>query len=147
MISYLKRGESLALPPGGFEEATLTSLKKDRVFIRKRTGFIRLCLQYGVAVKPVFVFGEKDLYWNIQGGWSWRLTLNRYGFPTILTWGCSWLPLLPKRNAPLFIAVGQEIALPRIENPTKDQVKLWHDKYVTALEKLYDGNKEQAYGS
>ncbi|KAL3915383.1 MAG: hypothetical protein SGILL_005683 [Bacillariaceae sp.] len=146
MITYLKEGESLALLPGGFEEATLTCMQQDRVFIKKRTGFIRLCLQHGVAVRPVFVFGEKDCYWNVQGGWDWRLTLNRYGIPTILTWGRWWIPLLPKKDASLFIAVGNAINLPRIENPSKEQVKQWHDKYVTALTRLYDDNKDEAYG-
>lgn len=147
MISYLKQGESLALLPGGFEEATLTCMQQDRVFIRKRTGFVRLCLQHGIAVRPVFVFGEKDCYWNIQGGWRWRLALNRYGLPTILTWGCSWIPLLPKRNVSLLIAVGEAIDVPLIEHPTKEQVKQWHDRYVAALARLYEQNKEKAYGS
>ena len=36
MNAYLKNGEDCALPPGGFEEATLTSTSQDRVFIKKR---------------------------------------------------------------------------------------------------------------
>ena len=35
MNSYLKKGEDCALPPGGFEEATLASTSQDRVFIKK----------------------------------------------------------------------------------------------------------------
>lgn len=147
MVSYMKQGESLALPPGGFEEATLTSLHQDRVFIRKRTGFIRLCLKCGVAVQPVFVFGEKDCYWNIQGGWKLRLALNRIGIPTIISWGCSWLPLLPKTNASLYIAIGEPMILPTIDDPSKEQVKIWHEKYIAALTKLYETHKEEAYGS
>ncbi|KAG7354978.1 diacylglycerol acyltransferase [Nitzschia inconspicua] len=147
MISYLKLGESLALLPGGFEDATLTSLHHDRIFIRKRTGFIRLCLKFGVAVRPVYVFGEKDCYWNIQGGWKWRLALNRCSIPAALPWGWSWIPLLPKKNAALYIVLGEPIMLPQIDDPSKDQVYLWHEKYMAALIKLYETHKDTAYGS
>jgi hypothetical protein len=147
MRSYLREGQSVALLPGGFEEATITCLHQDRVYLRHRTGFIRLCLGGGVPVRPVFVFGEKDCYWNIPGGWKWRLALNRYGLPTILAWGCWWLPLLPKPNVALYIAVGEPLILPEIDNPSKDQVQQWHDKYVAALIKLYETHKEHAYGA
>lgn len=146
MISYMKEKSSLALPPGGFEEATLTSLEKDRVFIKRRTGFIRLCLKFGIQVRPVYVFGEKSCYWNIQGKISQRLALNRYGLPTILTWGHHMLPLVPKEGVDLRIVVGAPLVLPMIENPTQQDVKVWHDKYMLALAKLFNDHKEQAYG-
>ena len=142
MQSYLQRGESVALPPGGFEEATLSCTTQDRVFIRKRTGFIRLCLQYGVRVRPVYVFGEKDCYWNIQGCFRQRLAVNRYGIPTIVPWGCAWCPLLPRRNVPLHIVVGPPITMPHIRHPSPQDVQKWHATYIVALQKLFDEHKE-----
>lgn len=145
MNSYLKAGEDVALPPGGFEEATLTSTAQDRVFIKKRYGFVRLCLKYGVAIRPVYAFGEGSLFNNIQGLWNTRLALNRFGLPTILVWGRWFFPLLPKKKK-LFIVVGRTIVLPRIENPTKEEVALWHNKYIAELRRIYDDYKEEAYG-
>ena len=101
MNRYLQQGESLALPIGGIEEATISSLNHDRVFIQRRTGFIKLCLQYGVAIRPIYVFGEKDCYWNIQGLWKLRLLLNRYGLPTIFAWGCPWIPSVAQIKCPI----------------------------------------------
>ena len=139
----------MALPPGGFEEATLSCVTQDRVFIKKRTGFIRLCLQYGYAVRPVYCFGEKSLYWNIQGLEQFRLALNRYGIPTILAWGQALIPVLPKRNVNLHIVVGAPIGpnMPRIANPTKTDVDKWHAVYVSELVKLFEEHKEAAYGA
>jgi hypothetical protein len=113
VVAYMKQEELLASSPRGFEEGTLTCMHQDCVFIQKQTGFIRLCLQCRVAVGPLLVFGKNDYYWNIQGGWSWnwRLALNRCDLPTILAWDCSCIPLLPKRNTPLLIAVGETINL------------------------------------
>lgn len=146
MIQYLEKGEHLALLPGGFEEATLTSATKDRVFIKKRHGFIRLCLKYGVAVKPVYVFGEKSLFSNIQGMYKFRLGLNRLGIPAILIWGNMFFPLLPKWNKSLYIVVGSPLVLPKISNPSKEEIALWHGKYIDALTKLFEEHKEYAYG-
>ena len=146
MSSYLRAGEDVALPPGGFEEATLTSTFQDRVFIKKRYGFVRLCLKYGVAIRPVYAFGEGHLFSNVQGFWNERLALNRFGLPTILVWGRWFFPLLPKKKK-LHIVVGRTIILPKIENPSKEEVMQWHEKYITELKRVYDEHKETAYGS
>ena len=78
MVEYTEKGENLALSPGGFEEATITG-RLDRVYIKKRTGFIKLCLKYGYSVVPVYVFGENRLFSNVQGWWKLRLWLNSLG--------------------------------------------------------------------
>jgi 2-acylglycerol O-acyltransferase 2 len=147
MVKYMKRGENVALPPGGFEEATLTNLHKDRVYIRKRLGFIKLALQHGYDVIPVYCFGENQTYWNMQGAWKVRLWMNSLGIPSILIWGAWFLPLLPKRSEiGLYVVCGDALELPRIENPTKEQVREWHDKYVAALINLYERHKISIYG-
>lgn len=146
MISYMKKGIDLALPPGGFEEATLSSLSQDRVFIKKRTGFIKLCLMHGISVRPVYVFGEKSLFWNIQGMWKLRLMLNRFGLPMIFVWGHLLFPLLPKSNKNIRVVIGAPIILPKILKPTKEDVRLWHGKYIAELTNLFEENKEKAYG-
>jgi hypothetical protein len=145
MDSYLMAGEDVALPPGGFEEATLTDTARDRVFIKKRYGFVRLCLKHGVAIRPVYVFGEGKLFSNIQGMWSARLALNRFGLPTILVWGRWFFPLLPRKEN-IHIVVGKTIALPKIDNPTKEDVNIWHKKYISELQRIYEEHKEEAYG-
>lgn len=155
MIGYMKgKGEDgetspchLALPPGGFEEATISYYEKDRVFIKKRTGFVKLALQNGYNVVPVYTFGENKTYFNAQGLWKLRLWLNGMGVPGIAIFG-SWLfPLLPKRNPRgVRVVVGDPVELPTIANPTREEVKLWHDKYVASLIRLFDEHKEDYYG-
>lgn len=146
MIYYMKRGENLALPPGGFEEATLTCLTRDRVFIQKRAGFVKLCLTHGYTIVPVYCFGEKGTFWNVQGGWKLRLALNGMGIPTILIWGLRFLPFLPKR-VNLLVVAGDPIECPKIDAPTRDDVMLWHAKYKASLLALFEKYKEEAmYG-
>lgn len=152
MIDYMKGkldapGDHLALPPGGFEEATLTCSGKDRVFIKKRVGFIKLALQNGYNVVPVYSFGENETFWNAQGLWKLRLWLNSFGMPAIIVLG-SWLfPLMPKRHPlGMLVVIGKPLVLPRIAKPTREEVKLWHDKYIASLTRLFEEHKEDYYG-
>jgi len=145
MVSYMKRRESLALPPGGFEEATITSNVRDRVYIQKRKGFVKLCLMHGYSIVPVYCFGEKDTFWNAQGLWKIRFTLNGLNIPATIFWGTKLVPILPKR-CEMHVVAGEPLKLPKIEHPTRDEVKHFHGKYVEALVKVFEDNKINAYG-
>lgn len=150
MIGYMKdkdRPNHLALPPGGFEEATLTCEEKNRVYIKKRMGFVKLALQHGYNVVPVYSFGENQTFWNLQGMWKFRHWLNGLGLPAILVYGSWFAPLLPKRHPRgLKVVVGEPLVLPTIPNPTREDVKAWHDKYMASLVKLFEEHKEEYYG-
>ena len=56
------------------------------------------------------------------------------------------IPLLPRSNVDMKIVIGAPIVLPKIDNPSKDVVKQWHDRYVAALVKLFEDHKEDYYG-
>jgi len=152
MIGYMRdkkkgRPDHLALPPGGFEEATLSCRGRDRAYIKKRVGFVKLALQNGYNVVPVYTFGEHQTYANVQGFWKLRLWLNNLGLPAIVIFGSWFFPLLPKRHSRgLKVVVGDPIVLPTIPNPTREDVKLWHDKYVAALVRLFEEHKVEHYG-
>jgi len=146
MVGYMKKGENIALPPGGFEEATITG-RQDRVYIKKRTGFIKLCLKHGYSVVPVYVFGENRLFSNVQGWWELRLWLNSLGLPAIACWGSTFVPLAPQRHScGIRIVAGEPLDLPKIEDPTREEVKKWHEKYMTGLTMIFEEHKCDAYG-
>eukprot|EP00554_Chaetoceros_debilis_P002465 CAMPEP_0194087558 /NCGR_PEP_ID=MMETSP0149-20130528/25568_1 /TAXON_ID=122233 /ORGANISM="Chaetoceros debilis, Strain MM31A-1" /LENGTH=338 /DNA_ID=CAMNT_0038770943 /DNA_START=6 /DNA_END=1022 /DNA_ORIENTATION=- len=146
MIGYMKKGENLALPPGGFEEATITG-RQDRAYIKKRPGFIKLCLKHGYSVVPVYVFGENLLFSNVQGMWKLRLWINSLGMPAVAVWGSAFLPLAPQRHpCGIHIVAGEPLDLPKIEDPTREEVKKWHDKYMAELTKIFEEHKCDAYG-
>ena len=128
----------MALIPGGFEEATITTDKADRVFIKARRGFVSYALRHGYCLTPTFAFGENRCFMNVQGAWRFRLWLNSLGFPAILPW--SFPPPLPYDKS-LNVVVGKPLQLPTIAKPTDSQVKEWHGKYMAELEALYNRHK------
>lgn len=60
--NVMKKGNNIELLPGGFEEATLSTSKENRIFIKERKGFIKYAMRYGYKVYPSFVFGENKMY-------------------------------------------------------------------------------------
>eukprot|EP00918_Siedleckia_nematoides_P038333 GHVU01083294.1.p1 GENE.GHVU01083294.1~~GHVU01083294.1.p1 ORF type:complete len:497 (-),score=94.57 GHVU01083294.1:443-1933(-) len=142
---YLSRGESLILIPGGFHEATASVYARDRLFIKKRKGFVKYALEHGYELQPVFMFGENHLYRQAQGMWGLRFYLNEFGVPGVIFWGSRLFPLLPKRN-PIMVAVGKPMAMPTIPKPTELEVNKWHSLYVDRVRELYHTHAVKYYG-
>lgn len=137
MQKLMKTNQSLALIPGGFEEASLHCYDQDRVFLNRRYGFVKLALQHGYTLKAVFAFGERKTFWNAKGFYKFRFLLNSYGLPAILPFGWKFFPLLPIPEHNLDIWVSRELILPKIDAPTRKEVKLWHTKYVDMLKDMH----------
>jgi 2-acylglycerol O-acyltransferase 2 len=145
MTSYMKKQRDLALIPGGFEEATIHCTHADRMYIKQRQGFVKYALQFGYQLVPVYTFGERETFWNAPGLYKFRLWLNSFGLPGIVPWGQWYCPLLP-RDVPLKVVVGAPLAMPQIFAPTKEQVDLWHGKYMEAVQALYDKHRRPTDG-
>ena len=132
-------GEVLAILPGGFEEASLAQPGKDRVYIKKRAGFLKYALQNGYKVFPVYTFGEVDTYSTIGGGFELRHALNKYGIPTVLFMG--FLGIFPRCDVQLHTVIGEAVQLPKMPECTEDDVEKYHLQYIEALTKVFDNNK------
>jgi hypothetical protein len=137
--NLMRRGRSMALIPGGFQEATIHSRGAHRVTCGK--GFIKYALQHGYALVPSYSFGENKTYNNFQGFWSPRLWLNKFGIPAVVPFGSWLMPVLPKSDGGLHIVVGKALNLPQTHQPTRRQVDVFHQKYMAALVSLFDRHK------
>ncbi|KAG3111680.1 hypothetical protein PI124_g9088 [Phytophthora idaei] len=138
---FMPTGQNICLIPGGFEEATLYERGKHRVFIKKRFGFIKLALQYGYKVHPVYTFGEEYAYHTFPYLLKLRLKLNQFKLPGVLFYGLPQCFFLPRTDVDLITVVGEAVILPRIEHPTKVDVQKYHVQYVEVLQKLFDKYK------
>jgi 2-acylglycerol O-acyltransferase 2 len=125
---------------GGFEEATITELGHERLFLLHRKGFIKYALRHGYSVAPVYLFGENDLYWNAQIGMSFRLWISSGALqiPGVLPWGQSFLPWLPRRLENYKVICGKPMKLPHLKHPTQHEVDVYHARYVASLADLFN---------
>lgn len=145
MVSKMRKGDCFGLMPGGFHEVSLFVKGRDRVYLKK-TGFIYYALKYGYMVTPAYTFGECDTFYNVPGLNRLRGTLANWGVPLILITG-PWLylpilSLLPfRKGVGLHTVHGKGRKFPKIENPTKEQVKEYHAWYCKALNDLFERHK------
>ncbi|CAE7478721.1 DGAT2D [Symbiodinium pilosum] len=144
MHDLMRKGESISMIPGAYQEATRFSHGLERVALAQRRGFVKYCLRYGYRLHPVYTFGESQTYSTLGGFDKLRLWLNRKGIPTVCFWGLPWCPLLPRCNLELLTFVGPALELPKLPEPTEEEVDHWHKQYMKALVELFDRHKAEA---
>jgi len=144
-------GWSVAIVPGGAQEALDANNGTMRLTVLKRKGFVRIALRTGTSLVPVFAFGENELYTSVKGLKRlmpirlWQSILKKgYGIttPTVLGRGvfCKTCPdpfMLPFRK-PVTTVVGPPLELPRLPEPMPSDVDYWHEKYIEKLKELWE---------
>ena len=131
----LKDKTNVCFYPGGFEEATLTKCEENTVYINNRKGFIKYALKYGYTIYPTYFFDECNLWKTFSLG-KFGLLLNKLKIPAIFP-----KTLLPNKNCFLKGVVGKGIKLPKIENPTKEDIGNYHEIYIEKLKELFEKHK------
>lgn len=77
----MSQGKNVALVPGGYEEATLTTFNQMRFYLKNRKGFIKYALKYGYTMRPVVCIGENKAFETFDGLKSFRLLMNKFKLP------------------------------------------------------------------
>lgn len=54
-----------------------TAKKTVVLYMQRRKGFIKLALELGLDLVPVFTFGELENYHQVRWGLTWRMKLSR----------------------------------------------------------------------
>jgi 1-acyl-sn-glycerol-3-phosphate acyltransferase len=140
-MKWLENGYNVGIIPGGSREALYADPDYDCLDLRRKRGFVRLAIMYGVDLVPVFTFNENDQYEQV------RYT----NMPTILndirqlliqnTTGIC-LPflfhLLPRKGTILTTVVGEPIKVTSNPSPTEEEVSKLMDLYISKLEELYN---------
>jgi len=138
---FLRKGKNIIFVPGGFEEATLTKYNCERIFIKERKGFIKYSLQYGYKIHPCYTFNENQIYYTFNYFERLRLFLNKLKMP-----GCIFYSkyiFFPNYNIDLCSVIGKAIQLPKVAEPTQDEIDFYHKVYVDSVVMLYNRYKKQ----
>jgi len=139
--SALRGGYSVGVLPGGEQEQLRTRYGRESVYLRKRFGFVKLALRFGVPLVPGYVFGCVDLYHTSSLLFSAREWLVRsLGVCVPVCFGAWGVPMAPLA-VPLNVVIGRPIKLPRNPEPTDEDVARALDQYIAALRALFDENK------
>jgi len=146
VAAEMRRGVDLAVIPGGIDEVVLADPVHERVFLKRRFGFVKLALERGYDLVPVYHLGESQMYGMLplqRWGPILRCRLwmtKRFSLPFGFGVGAWFCPVLPRR-VPCVSAVGEPVVLPKIDNPTRADVAKYHALYVKALVATYNEHR------
>ena len=136
----LARGASAVLYIGGIAELFLTSAAEERLFARKRKGFIKLALRAGSEVVPVYLFGNTSVLSVYSSAFLRRLARST---GITLTWFWGWRGTPVPRPRKIVGVLGRPLGMPShsIADPTQAQVDEWHERYLAEVRRLFDTYK------
>eukprot|EP00128_Syssomonas_multiformis_P018233 Colp12_sorted_trinity150504_noHs@5996 len=109
--SFKAKKSALIVPGGIAEMLEQWSPKKDITIITKHKGFIRMAIEHGVDLVPVYSFGEDKIWDVVQFPFlqRWANKMLRIHFPHI-PFGRWFLPI--PRAEPITVVVGAPIKVP-----------------------------------
>ncbi|KAK0402543.1 hypothetical protein QR680_016393 [Steinernema hermaphroditum] len=148
------KGNAVAIVIGGAEEALDSNADNFNLTLKNRKGFVRIALETGSHLVPLYNFGETSLYTQISNNRGSLLRALQHAFKRI----CKFSPpiihgrgifnycfgFMPYR-VPIATVVGAPIVVDKVENPTTEQIDALHKKYCEALTQLFDTHKTK-YG-
>ena len=133
--------------PGGAQEGLYSRPDMDWLDLKRKKGFIRLAVIYGIPLVPSYTFNEVDYCFqsdfesvptviHMARRWLWQKTIG-ISLPFLY-----WFKF---NNISLTTVIGKPIVLPykNILEPTNEQLEECMDIYIKALRELYDVYSKQ----
>ncbi|XP_067841461.1 2-acylglycerol O-acyltransferase 2 [Heptranchias perlo] len=150
LLRRAEGGNAVVIAIGGAPEALDARPGASTLLLLNRKGFVKLALQYGSPLVPVFSFGENELFDQVSNPKGSVLRRIQERLQAIM--GIS-LPLFHARGIlqysfglvpyrkPIHTVVGKPIEVEKKENPTQAEINELHQKYIEELSKLFEEHK------
>ncbi|KAJ3493606.1 hypothetical protein NLJ89_g10978 [Agrocybe chaxingu] len=145
-------GSAITIVVGGAAESLSAHPGTADLTLRKRLGFIKVAIQHGADLVPVFSFGENDIYQqmpNEKGTTVYALQRkfqSIFGFTLPLFHGRGLLNynlgLMPYRRR-IVAVIGKPIHVDKCDKPTLEEVIRVQRKYIDELTRIWNTYKDE----
>uniref|UniRef100_A0A7S3Q080 Acyltransferase n=1 Tax=Chaetoceros debilis TaxID=122233 RepID=A0A7S3Q080_9STRA len=149
----LARNEACAFVPGGVQEVTLIDSKKPEeivLYLKDRKGFVKLALERGVPIVPVFFFHMDGSYgYFVPKGRLVTKFARKIGFLPLFFYGRWKIPFGIPYPKKIHVVIGQPINVPcEGSDVCNESVDKYHKKFVNSLVELFENHKvSEGYGN
>ncbi|KIK05706.1 hypothetical protein K443DRAFT_3707 [Laccaria amethystina LaAM-08-1] len=144
-------GSAITIVVGGAAESLSAHPGTADLTLKRRLGFIKLAIQHGADLVPVFSFGENDIYQqmpNQRGTMIYafqRKFQSIFGFTLPLFHGRGLLNynvgLMPYRRQ-IVAVIGNPIHVERCEKPTLEELTRVQQRYIEELTRIWNTYKD-----
>ncbi|XP_061445780.1 2-acylglycerol O-acyltransferase 2-like [Rhineura floridana] len=154
ILSRPEGGQVAVIAVGGSPESLEARPGALTLQLLSRKGFIKMALQHGAALVPVFSFGENELFnqvSNPQGSFirtvqehfqkAMGLALPLFHARGVFQYSFGLLPF----RRPIQTVVGPPILVPKTPHPSREAIDDLHRDYLEKLNQLFEENKAK-YG-
>ncbi|XP_026321870.1 2-acylglycerol O-acyltransferase 2-A-like isoform X2 [Hyposmocoma kahamanoa] len=146
------RGKCVALIVGGAAEALDSHPGEYKVILKRRRGFVRIAMQSGAPLVPVFSFGEPDVFRPFNN--PENSLLRRFQeavrkftgispmFPIgrgVFQYNYGVLPI----RAPITTVVGRPMEVVKNLEPTDEEIDAVHAEFTERLIELFESEKKK----
>lgn len=145
-------GRATVLIVGGASEALESRPRTYRILVKRRKGFVKIALKHGAPLVPVISFGEPDSYDQVYGpqGSLFRRVQDyirkKIGLAPVILLGRGFFQYsfgLIAQRKPITVVVGSPMELPKIPEPTAQDVNEYHEKFVKHLVAHFEAQKHK----
>lgn len=143
---------AVCLVIGGAQESLYSRPGVYQIHIKNRKGFVKIAIETGASLVPVFSFGEVDVYDapNNEPGSRLRKFQEKHkewtGVAPAFFIGRGFFQysfgIIPRRS-PIYTVIGTPIAVEKNESPSKEQVDELHKQFMEEIEKLFEQHKNK----
>ncbi|KAJ8921382.1 hypothetical protein NQ315_002998 [Exocentrus adspersus] len=147
LLSKPGGGNVIAVVVGGAKESYNCKPGTFRLVLKYRKGFVKLALRNGAPLVPVFSFGETDLYDQYDGPRLRKFqeaVRKKISVAPVIPIGRGFFQysfgMLPQRH-PVKTVMGKPIDVPKIKNPTPEEVDKYHGLFMEKLTELFEEQK------
>ncbi|KAJ3787258.1 diacylglycerol acyltransferase-domain-containing protein [Lentinula aff. detonsa] len=145
-------GSAITIVVGGAAESLSAHPGTADLTLRKRLGFIKIAIQHGADLVPVFSFGENDIYEQMPNQQGTTIhTLQKkfqsvFGFTLPLFHGRGLLNynigLMPYRRQ-IVAVIGKPIHVEQCDKPAIQEVMRVQQMYIEELTRIWNAYKDQ----
>ncbi|KAI9505986.1 diacylglycerol acyltransferase [Coemansia spiralis] len=131
-------GHSVGIVIGGAKESLHTNRGNRKLILKNRKGFVREAILAGAPLVPIFVFGENDIFQQLDHPLlrhlqSWLQRKMKFAIPFF--YGNF---LVVPRRVPLTVVFGRPIFVEKSSSPSFDDINKIHAEYLSELTRLYN---------